>query len=210
MFWKVRAMPFWVIRSGVGRGPGKTYPGSPRIELLHSALGGWFSTMGSPQKGDPPVGGLIHSGDAVEGSGLAGAIGADQSHDLPLVHLQGQVVHRHHAAELHGDVLQPEDIFHLAHFTAPLSGRLAAGKQNVREFLVPIMPRRKKRTTIMMMTEKTTMRKPVRSRGTVREPLMMKKASQTSRARAARETSSSFQTFWWCGAPGGSAGGPRR
>ena len=47
----------------------------------------------------------------------------------------------------------------------------------------------------MMMTEKTTMRKPVRSRGTVREPLMMKKASQTSRARAARETSSSFQTF---------------
>ena len=92
----------------------------------------------------------------------------------------------------------------------PLSGRLAAGKQNVREFLVPIMPRRKKRTTIMMMTEKTTIRKPVRSRGTVREPLMMKKASQTSRARAARETSSSFQTFWWCGAPGGSAGGPRR
>ncbi len=150
---------------------------------------------GLSQKGDPPVGGLIHSGDAVEGGGLACAVGADEGHDLPFVDLQGQIVHRHHAAKLHGDVLQPEDIFHLAHFTAPFPDALRRANRMSENSLSPMMPRRKNSTTIMMMMENTTIRKPVRSRGTVREPLMMKKASQTSRARAARETSSSFQTF---------------
>ena len=88
------------VRGG-GEDLGKHTLVLPLIELLHSALGVVFH-HGLSQKGDPPVGGLIHSGDAVEGGGLAGAVGADQSHDLPLVHLQGKVVHRHHAAELHG------------------------------------------------------------------------------------------------------------
>ena len=34
--------------------------------------------------------------------------------------------------------------------------------------LSPIMPRRKKRTTIMMMTEKTTSRNPLRRKGTLK------------------------------------------
>ena len=75
----------------------------PLIELLHSALGVVFH-HGLSQKGDPPVGGLIHSGDAVEGGGLAGAVGADQTNGFSLVHIEVQAIHGHQAAEAHGQI----------------------------------------------------------------------------------------------------------
>ena len=75
-----------------------------------------------PQQGDLPVGGLIHAGDAVKRGGLARAVGADEGGDLPLIDLHGQIVDRHHAAELHGDVVQPQYVVsHCPHLPLPRS-----------------------------------------------------------------------------------------
>ena len=76
----------------------------PLVGLFHLALGEILHHR-LPQKRDPSVGGLVDPGDAVEGRGLARAIGADQRHDFSLVYLQGQVIDRYHASKLHGDVL---------------------------------------------------------------------------------------------------------
>ena len=65
---------------------------------------------GFPVEINDTVRGFIHAGDTVEGRGFSGAVGADQRDDLPLVHFQAQVVDRHHAAELHGDVCQAKNI----------------------------------------------------------------------------------------------------
>ena len=50
-------------------------------------------------------GGLVELGNAVEHGGLAGAVGADQAEDLPLLHLEGEAVHRLDAAEVHAQTL---------------------------------------------------------------------------------------------------------
>ena len=60
---------------------------------------------------DETVRRLIYAGDAVEGRGLAGAIRADERHDLSLGDVQRQVVDRHDAAELHRDIFHAEDVF---------------------------------------------------------------------------------------------------
>ena len=87
----------------------------PLIHGLHLALGVVFHDD-LPRQAHPAVGGLVDTGDAVEGGGFAGAIGADEGHDLPLVDLHGQVVDGHYTAELHGDVLQAQHILsHCAH-----------------------------------------------------------------------------------------------
>ena len=78
--------------------------------------------MGLPSKLNLAVGRLVDAGDAVEGRGLAGAVGADEGHYLAAVDLQREVVDGDDAAELHGDVLHVQDVFNLfAHFAAPPS-----------------------------------------------------------------------------------------
>src|SRR5699024_3030957 len=129
------------------------------VQLLHLALGEVLH-HGLLAEGDPAVGRFIHAGNAVEGGGLAGAVGADESHDLSLIDLQGQVIHRHHAAKLHGDVFQLEDMC-LAHFATSLVFLRGLSRSVIS--LLPMMPWRKNSTTIMMTTEKTTMRKPLRN-----------------------------------------------
>ena len=83
------------------------------VELFHLALGIVLNDLLllEPHR---PVRGLVHAGDHVERRGLARAVGTDQGHDLPLVDLQVQVIHRHHAAELHGDVFNLQHL--LAHW----------------------------------------------------------------------------------------------
>ena len=119
----------------------------------------------------PAVGGGIHAGDDVERRGLTGAVGADEGNDLTLVHLHAQVVHVHHAAELHGHIFQLQYVFHLeATSFADLSFFLHSflkklkipSQENSRS---PIMPLRKNSTTIIMTTENTSIRKPPRMKG---------------------------------------------
>ena len=117
------------------------------------------------------VGGGVHAGDDVERRGLTGAVGADEGHDLALVDLHAQIVHGHHAAELHGHMLHPEHILHFRHYAAPpfavlppnsfFRKRPAARTSSYTDTSrVPMMPFRKNSTTIMISTENTTMRKP--------------------------------------------------
>ena len=51
---------------------------------------------------------LIEPREAVEERGLAGAVGADQSEDLALVHVKGHAVERDDAAEHDADVANRE------------------------------------------------------------------------------------------------------
>ena len=81
----------------------------PGVLGPHLALGVVLDD-GLPPEGHQAVGGLVHPGDTVEGGSLARPVGADEGDDLPLVHVQGQVVHRHHAAELHGDMLYVQHV----------------------------------------------------------------------------------------------------
>src|SRR5699024_715181 len=68
------------------------------------------------------VRGLVDARHAVEGRGLARAVGAYEGHYLAAVHLQREAVHGDDAAELHGDVLKPQDVFtFFTHFAAPPS-----------------------------------------------------------------------------------------
>ena len=73
----------------------------------------------------------------MEGGGLAGAVGADESHDLSLVYLQGQVIDGYHAAKLHGDVFQLEDMFP-AHFATSLVFLRGLSRSVIS--LLPMMP----------------------------------------------------------------------
>ena len=66
---------------------------------------------------DEAVGRLIHAGDAVERGRLAGAVRADERHDLPLGNVQREVVDGDDAAELHRDILHAEDV--LTHLLCP-------------------------------------------------------------------------------------------
>ena len=63
------------------------------------------------------VRGFIYAGNAVERSGLARAVGADQGDDFAFVDFHGKIVYGDHAAELHGNIAQTKHI--IAHFAAP-------------------------------------------------------------------------------------------
>ena len=92
------------IVRGMGHGLGILAAVFAGVELFHLAPG----IVGDQQlvvEIDRAVGGLVHAGDGVEGGGLAGAVGADQGHDLALENFHGEIVHGDDAAELHGDVL---------------------------------------------------------------------------------------------------------
>ena len=140
------------------------------VELLHFAGGMTLRDDLAPHF-HIAVGGRVYAGDHVEGRGLARAVGADEGHDLALVHVHAQAVHGDYAAELHGHVFQLQDgLDAIAHFTAPpfctfLRKRSGSSR-------VPIMPCRKNSTTIMIIMEKTTRRKPLRSRGTSHVPII--------------------------------------
>ncbi|MNQ89711.1 hypothetical protein D3C85_1050260 [compost metagenome] len=58
---------------------------------------------------DLPLAGRQNAADEVEGGGLAGAIGADQAHDLARHHLQADCVHGLDAAETLGDADRLQD-----------------------------------------------------------------------------------------------------
>ncbi len=82
----------------------------PGVLGAHLPLGKILEN-GLPMEGDETVGGLVHPGDAVKSGGLPRPVGADEGHNLPLVHIQGEVIHRHHAAELHGDIFHMKHVF---------------------------------------------------------------------------------------------------
>ena len=86
----------------------KLLPVLPQIGFLHLA-GGMAANHGFPHEFHPSVGRLIHAGDAVEGSGFAGAVGTDEGDNLSFRHVQGQVVDCHHAAELHGHIFHAQN-----------------------------------------------------------------------------------------------------
>src|SRR4051812_39131765 len=69
---------------------------------------------------DAPPGGLLQSGDDVEGRGLAGTVGSDQPRDLTRLHGERHVADGGDATELHRDVCYLEDHF------AVLGGGLVA------------------------------------------------------------------------------------
>ncbi|CAN4048302.1 ribosome recycling factor, partial [Dysosmobacter welbionis] len=166
------AHPGDLVRGG-GQGVGVLPGVLALVELAHLALGVVFHDL-LPPVPHRAVGGLVHAGDDVEGRSLARAVGADQGDDLPLAYLQIHVVHGDDAAELHGDILQTKDL--LTHFAASFffdfperrARRLRATSESSRS---PMRPRRKNSTTIMMMMENTTIRKPVRRKGTLKAPI---------------------------------------
>ena len=55
------------------------------------------------------VGGLINAGDAVEGCGLTGTVGADKCNDLTGINLQGEIVDRNDTAKLHGHIFKAQN-----------------------------------------------------------------------------------------------------
>ena len=67
-----------------------------------------------PLEPDAPRGGREHPADEVDGGALAGAVGADEPEDLPLLHGHVEAVHRPHPAEVLGEGAQ------LKHRRAPL------------------------------------------------------------------------------------------
>ena len=58
------------------------------------------------------AGGGVDAGQAVEKGGLAGAVGADQGHDLTMADAQVQVVQGADAAEIHGQAADFEQRRH--------------------------------------------------------------------------------------------------
>ena len=141
------------------------------VGLLHLP-GGVIADDALLVKGHAAIGGGVHAGDDVEGRGLTGAVGADQRHDLALVHLQVQVVHGHHAAELHGDIFHGQNV--LTHLDATSFAAFSFFLNSFPKKLMipshensrsPMMPLRKNSTTIMMTTENTSIRKPPRMKG---------------------------------------------
>ena len=120
---------------------------------------------------DAAVGGGVHAGNDVERGGLSRAVGSDKGHDLALVDLQAQVIHGDHAAELHGDILNRQNV--LAHLDATSFALSFSRKSFPKKLMMasqenslsPMMPLRKNSTTIMMTTENTSIRKPPRMNG---------------------------------------------
>ena len=55
-------------------------------------------------KENPPLGDAKDPGDEIEDGGLAGAVGADEAHQLPFLHLQGKIGDGLEAAEMVGEV----------------------------------------------------------------------------------------------------------
>ena len=108
-------------QADVLEGAGQAQPGDPvgrgfdrlleypsvlaRVQGLHFALRmvGYDQLVFIPHL---PVGGFVYAGDAVEGRGFAGAVGADQRHDLAAVDMHAQVIDGDHAAKLHGDAFE--------------------------------------------------------------------------------------------------------
>ena len=97
--------------------------------------------------------------EPTNGRGLAGAVRADQSDDLAGIDIHGQVVDGDDAAKLHRDMLHMKD--GCAHACFPPfadSFRSLSASPASESSRVPMMPLRKKSTTIMMMTENTNTR----------------------------------------------------
>ena len=140
------------------------------IGLFHLA-GGMVAHDALAVEADAAVGGGVHAGDDVERGGLTRAVGSDEGHDLALVDLQTQVIHGDHAAELHGDILNRQNVlahldatsFALSFFRKSFPKKLMMASQE--NSLSPMMPLRKNSTTIIMTTENTSIRKPPRMNG---------------------------------------------
>ena len=72
-------------------------------------LSGWRPFSRVPLKTHLALRGRVVAGDAVEEGGLPGAVRADEAHDHPLLHREGDVGVGREAAEELGDVLDLED-----------------------------------------------------------------------------------------------------
>ena len=128
-----------------------------QILFLHLSPGIIFH-HGFPPEGNQSVGRGVHAGNHIESGGLARSVGADQRHDLSLVHIQGQVVYRHHAAKLHGHMFHMKYI--LRHYASPpvwgffFFFRLNRPNSPFQvNSLVPMMPRRQNSTTTIRSRE---------------------------------------------------------
>ena len=102
-------------QSMVGRIHGGVFP---FVQLRHLSPG-MVADIRLVVKQHLAVGRLVNPGDDVEGRGLPGAVGADEGHNLPFVHLQGEVIDRHHTAKLHGDVFHLQNVVTLTHGVHP-------------------------------------------------------------------------------------------
>ena len=68
--------------------------------------GGMLAQIGPAIEIQAAVGGGIYACHHIKGGGFAGAVGADEGHDLALAHFHRKVIHGHHAAELHCHIFQ--------------------------------------------------------------------------------------------------------
>ena len=168
-----------MVRSGGEDGRFGVILAVAALVVLFHFPGGMALDHGLAHEFHTAVGGLVYAGDAVEGRGLARAVGADEGHDFSLWHIQRQIVHGHNAAELHGHILHAKNILFTHERQASFSAVFFLGFSRASSppmpfqlsSFSPMMPLEKNSTMIMMTTEKTTIRKPLRSRGTLKEPM---------------------------------------
>ena len=113
------------------------------------------------------VGRLIDTGHTVKGCCLSSTIGTDKRNNFTTVDFHAQIVDGDHTAKLHGQMLNTKNV--VFHYLIPSFVFL---RNRSGSSLVPMMPRRKKSTTIMIISEKITSRKPFRSRGTSKVPII--------------------------------------
>ena len=88
------------------------------IETAHLALGR-IRQYDLAVKGYRAIGGLVDTGDTVEGGCLSSAVGTDEGHDLVFIYIQRQSVHSNHAAKLHGHMIHMKYILNGVHYCAP-------------------------------------------------------------------------------------------
>ena len=76
-----------------------------KIIMLGTA-GGMLAQIGPAIEIQAAIGGGIDPRHHIKGGGFAGAVGADEGHDLALAHFHRKVIHGYHAAELHCHIFQ--------------------------------------------------------------------------------------------------------
>ena len=66
-------------------------------------------SAGIMRKAHRPAGRFVETGDAVEYSGLAGAVRPDQRGDLAPPGVQREIIHRNDTAKTHGQMIDGEN-----------------------------------------------------------------------------------------------------
>ena len=74
--------------------------------IMLGTAGGMLAQIGLAVEIKAAIGGGIYACHHIECRGFAGAVGADEGHDLTLAHFHRKVIHGYHAAELHCHIFQ--------------------------------------------------------------------------------------------------------